>query len=626
MSGISAIFRTDGREADPVLLRQMTDTIARRGPDGQGLWIDGAIGLAHNLLHTTPESLSEKQPLVDSETGCRLIFDGRVDNREELVNALRDWVVPQGTQYHSPTDPDLVLQAYKKWNTECPKKILGEFAFVLWDPRSRRLFCARDRMGLRLLHYRWSDATLWVSSEIKPLLDVNGQYPEPDDEMILALLLREFREGDEGRTFFRDIRRLPPAHTLVVENGQLRLQRYWAIDPTHQTRYSRQEEYVERLLALFKEVMRSCTRSAFPMGVFLSGGLDSASVACMAAKLSTVPIKVFTIYGDHPDSDERRWARQVAQAIRAELSEFHSACLNPLEDLDDDLDRFECPVVALNRKLAAELGKLLGSRGCRAILSGAGGDQILDEYGHAADLVKSLRPWRIASDLRTFAADYGADPWSFARMAFNNIVPQIFKYWGKHIVRGVPPYWMNRKLALEMGLRERTRRPRHTLRFPSYSQSISYLETFNPYHALSMEVDERSAARQGVEVRYPYLDSRLVEFMLSIPPNVRTVGGKRKYLLRRAMEGVLPEATRLRQGKGDYTDEVDQSLLSLCRRIPPEPLANSSGRMERYLDFEGTGKLVEKFIRGKYDFRHTIWLMITIDRWLLRHWKGGRNA
>lgn len=622
MSGIVGIYRADRHTVDPALLGRMSRAIAHRGPDGEGQWVSGPIGLGHRLLYTTLESLNEKQPVTDERGECRLVWDGRVDNREELIAALR----AEGRAPRDQTDPGLVLDAYRQWGTDCLARIIGEFAFALWDGRTQSFVCARDRLGLKPLHYTWNGVTLCLGSEIKPILDALGRVPEPDDEMVLAFFLREFREGDQARTFFQGIHRLPPGHLLRLQEGRLRIERYWAIDPGRETVYARDAEYVGHFLSLFREAVRCRTRSFFPIGAFLSGGLDSSSIVCTAERLLSErggvspPLEAFTLFSDHPDSDERRYVREVIGPTGIKAHEVYGSDPDPLYGFDELLWQVESPIVAANRQSSLALTEAVRAWGCRVLLSGDGGDQLLDEIGYLADLLRTVEPLRFTRETRQFAGWYGGGAREFGEMALAMLLSPRLKYWGKRIARRAPPAWINAQLAREVGLRERVREPRHRVRFPSFCQAGTYLSVCSPYYLLKLEVDERATAAWGTEVRYPFLDSRLVEFVLSIPWAWRTRNGERKRILRSAMDGIVPEAIRLRHGKGDWTDRMDRSLSALCRLNPPAPLENRSGRMGRYLNLKRAEQLVARYLGGARDLRWEVWFLITVDRWLEKFW------
>jgi len=254
------------------------------------------------------------------------------------------------------------------------------------------------------------------------------------------------------------------------------------------------------------------------------------------------------------------------------------------------------------------------------VLSGEGGDQLVDEVGYLADLLRTRRPLRFLREARAFARWYGGRAREFGLDAAMMLLPAAVKYWGKRVVRGVPPSWINQELARAVGLRTRVRAPRHAVPFPSLAQSDSYLSVASPYYLLKLEVEERATARFGMEIRYPLLDSRLVEFVLAIPWERRTRDGERKRLLRASARSIVPEAILSRRGKGDYTDAMDRALVALCARRAP--LENRSGLLDRYVDRHRAARLVERYRRGDGDLRWEVWFLITVDRWLARFVKG----
>jgi asparagine synthase (glutamine-hydrolysing) len=616
MSGIAAIYHGDGRPVQLQALEKMVQAMAHRGPAGMTRWVNGAIGLGHCLMHTTPESLREDQPARDPGGACRLIWDGRLDNREELLRTLNAEGIPCGRE----TDPELVLAAYGLWGRRCVERLLGEFAFVLWDQRTRSLFGARDRMGLKPFYYSSSGPTLLIASEAKSLFRALEKMPDPDDEMVLAVLLAECREQDHQRSLFSGIHRLPPGHCLWVENSQLHVERYWQIDPEKQTVYRQPEAYVEHFLALFTEAVRCRTRSAFPVGSFLSGGLDSSAITALAASQGPT-VEAFTAFSEDPQSDERRYARQVCEAIGIRHWEFSGTTDDPLEGLDDLLWEVESPLVGTDRNGPA-LTALVRSRNCRIVLDGEGADQLLDEDGYLADLLLRSSPVRYLRETRNFARWRG-EP--FAELAQGTLVDALspaLKSLGKRILRAIPA-WINPHLARGCDLKARMCTPRVPLALPFRCQTVAYEDTFSPYFVLKLEMTDRGAAHAGQESWLPFLDSRLIEFVLSIPWHQRCHQGERKWLLRQAMKGLLPEGVRQRRGKGDWTRGMDDSLVALCRLDPPEPLANRSGMMERFFDLRGARKLLQEYLGGKRGVRWEVWALVAFDHWLERFWKGG---
>jgi len=199
VSGIAGIFNLDGRPVDPALLTRMTDVIAHRGPDGAGQWIDGSVGLGHRMLHTTPESLYEKQPLIDETGNLCLVLDGRVDNREELRTALE----AKGAKLRTDTDAEMVLHAYECWGEESPKKIIGDFAFAIWDKRDRLLFCARDPLGMKPFHYYTDGRTFLCGSELRQLFEDVTVQREPNEGMVGEYLVSSLTNSRYAEPSFK---------------------------------------------------------------------------------------------------------------------------------------------------------------------------------------------------------------------------------------------------------------------------------------------------------------------------------------------------------------------------------------------------------------------------------------
>ena len=307
MSAIAGIVRLDGAPADRANLDRMLERLAHRGPDGHGSHIADSCGLGHRMLWTTPESLHERLPLTDSTGDLTLTADARIDNREELCSLL--------SAPSTVTDADLILQAYARWGERCPERLLGDFAFALWDARRGLLFCARDHFGVKPFYYHHRPGRLFAfASEIKGLL-VLSEVPRRLNETRVADYLVPLLE-DKEITFYEEIVRLPPAHRMAVTREGVRMEQYWAPDPEREIRMKSDGEYAEAFREIFTEAVRCRLRSAFRVGSMLSGGLDSSSIVCVArellAKNGGGKLHTFSaIFPDVPECDEREYIDEV---------------------------------------------------------------------------------------------------------------------------------------------------------------------------------------------------------------------------------------------------------------------------------------------------------------------------
>ena len=250
MSGIVGTYRLDGEPIDPDNLKQMTDILAHRGPDGSDVWISESVGLGHRMLWTTPESLLEKLPFADESEQFVITSHARIDNREELISKLNLNKYPT----EKITDSQLILEAYKKWDEECPEYLLGDFAFVIWDKRKKILFCARDHFGVKPFYYYYQANNFFAfGSEIKALLCL-PQVPEKLNEVRIGDFLALMME-DKTITTYKDILRLPPAHSMVVSQSGINLRCYWELDPNREIKMDSDEAYAEEFRKIFTEAV-----------------------------------------------------------------------------------------------------------------------------------------------------------------------------------------------------------------------------------------------------------------------------------------------------------------------------------------------------------------------------------
>ncbi|MDH2658286.1 asparagine synthase-related protein [Methanobacterium formicicum] len=278
MSAITAIFYRTGKNIEPEIIDQMTTKLSHRGPDDSGVWCEGPMGLGHQMLWTTPESVNEKLPFFEEDTGLVITADARIDNRNELSKLL-------GVEDHDNIpDTYFILRAYEKWKEKCPEYLLGDFAFVIWDPNDETLFCARDHMGVKPFYYYLSDNLFVCASELKAFFDIPQIKLKLNEEKI-GLFLMEIE--DNKSTFYKNIYSLTPAHSVIITKDQNKFRKYWELDPDLEISLNSEDEYIATFLKIFEESINCRLRSEFSIGFDLSGGLDSSSIVCMVKHLIT---------------------------------------------------------------------------------------------------------------------------------------------------------------------------------------------------------------------------------------------------------------------------------------------------------------------------------------------------
>ena len=281
MSGVVAIVNFDGAPVDPEILKKMAEQCAYRGPDGIHYWIQGNVGLAHLALNATPESLREHQPQLSEDGKLCLTADVRVDNRPELIELLNSNGIPVTSE---STDADLVLASYQVWGEKCPEQIIGDYAFIIWDANLQRLFAARDIYGVKSLHYSRHGDLLCVASEAQQIIQHPGIPRKLDEIAVADFLVRNY--NGEGRTMFQEVWAVRRANSLIADVSGQKMQRYWDIDPEKRITYSSDEEYAAHFLEIFSGLwLTDCVPQGGTIGITMSGGLDSTSIAAVAQKI-----------------------------------------------------------------------------------------------------------------------------------------------------------------------------------------------------------------------------------------------------------------------------------------------------------------------------------------------------
>ena len=553
MSAICGILNLDGAPVDPDVLCRMAEAAAYRGPDGIRYWIDGPVGLAHLALNSTPESLRETQPLIADGGALVLVADARVDNRLELIRDLGDVL-----REKDPTDADLILATYRKWGVECPVRIIGDFAFALWDGRLRRLLCARDALGIKTVHHTRIGNVFCVASEAKQILQ-HPAVPSRLDEVAVADFLTN-NCYDEVRTMFLDVHKLPPAHRLLAGPERISLERFWDIDPGARTTYRDDRDYVDHFMSLFQRAVEDRLRTASPtIGILMSGGMDSTSVAAVARQHTMQrgfpKLVAYTwAYQQLESCDERQYSGAVAEKLAIEIEYVDAERFLATDVLLESPPDLESPFTAEESRLRHVLN-LLKERGGRVLLTGHGGDSMVQGSGYVYTDRFCRGDLGALTDLHRHARVRGE---SFLRLLYLAIVRPLLPSrpmlaLGRHTGRArarMIPRWLSDDFVRRTGIVARLQDSRQPRGFRERARR-SRCEQVTALQSVGRAVYwlERQAAMGRIDVRHPFLDRRLAEYVVSIPPEQFIRPGIGKVLLRRALFGMLPAAVLERSDK-----------------------------------------------------------------------------
>jgi asparagine synthase (glutamine-hydrolysing) len=554
------VFRRDGAPSVPSELHALSHALRHRAADSEDSWIDGSIALAARLWHTTPESFRERQPHCDPAARLSIVFDGRLDNRDDLFRALGDI---RSVERHS-TDVELIVAAYRRWSVDCASRLIGDFAFALWDADARRLFCCRDILGVRPFYYRLDDSRFAFASEGHALVRYDGSTPEPNERMVAEYLTRIV---DKEETLLDGVVRLPPAHSLTVDASRLRKWRYWDVDPDRRIEYSDDREYVEHLTELLTRSVRARLRSASRVGVMLSGGLDSSTVLGMARTLgatSDTPT-AYSLSVRGPE-DESEFFRAVAAHVGAR-SVVVTADLDARLPLEEEVDRYLDIPQYPNVLVAMPLRARAQTDGVRVMLSGLGADEWLggSDY-HYADQLRRLQLIAYVKGLRH---DVRSHFLGWRQIALNSFWPMVPAPVQRRVSRllGRQRFpLLDRRFAERVRLRERIAKPHPNPGFRTYAQYDLYRHSLNGSELHATELLERCCAPYGIENRHPFYDRRVIEFGMAVPETVRWRDGVVKYILRRVAAQFVPPVTVQRLTRPDYSRSLMSALETHAAR------------------------------------------------------------
>ena len=599
MSSICGLLHLDGTIAPPSrdAIAAMSAALAHRGPHGDGSWMDERAALAHRMLHTTAESLSEVQPVVRQREGLALVADARIDNRDEITAML---CVPRDAR---TSDSEIVAAAYLRWGPECVHRLVGDFAFAVWDARHQTLFCARDPMGVKPFYYLATDHVFAFASELKGILALPGVKATIDEEQVALFLGCTF--DDPARTIYKGFRRLPAGHTLLVSRDVAKVSRYWTPESTPDVRFTSDREYIEAFRDRFAAAVAARLRSSHPVGATLSGGLDSSSIVCMARALrgaSAPPLDTFSVVFPHLPQralrliDERSYIDPVIAGGRIDPHFVQGESLSPLRDLDRTLWHLDEPYAAPNLYLHWGMFEAARSRGVRVLLDGFDGDSAVSHgFGRLTGLTRAGDWTTLESELASFTAHHGTG----ADIALREyVLPHLgdlarrgqFRSWVRVAVALAKRFPLaRRELAQTYGLRQllpaaligltravrERNHPERSLLTPRLahllhqqtrrsaiadwrrsapSERQAHVEGVSqPLYQLTLDMADKSAAAFGLEPRYPFFDRRVIEFCLGLPEEQKFANGWPRVLLRRAMEGILPAEVQWRASKANLS-------------------------------------------------------------------------
>jgi asparagine synthase (glutamine-hydrolysing) len=623
MSAIAGLYRFEDRPIERVEVERMLARLAHRGPDDAGAWVEGTVGLGAAVLRSTQESLQEKLPLVDETGNLALTADARLDNRDELIEALG----PGRRLPDAVGDADLILRAYDAWGEDCSERLLGDFAFALWDRRRRTLFCARDPMGVRPLYYHRGPRLFAFASEPQAILclpEVPRRLHEPRVAACFVPIL-----DDPGVTFHDGVRRLPPGHSLSVRAGASPLRRYWALDPTREVRHGSDDDYAEAFREAFTRAVRGRLRSAVPVGAMLSGGLDSSSVVCVARSLAAegerVPLPTFSaVFPGFAVCDERPFIDAVVAQGGLDPHYVRADDLDPLGAPDGLPWHEDGAFLDPSYYMRGALYRVARERGVRVILEGIGGDVVASHgVAHLHELARAGRWIAVGREAAALGRAFGTPAWPVVRDVARPLVPApLRRAWRAVRHRHTPPWGqiVNPELARRIDLADRIEEERRRwLALGRRSRTDHWRRLVSRGLSDTLEALDGAAAAAGLELRDPFLDRRLVECCLAFPADQKLRRGSTRVAMRHAMGPLLPDEIRRRTGKADLGLMIPRALATFGRERLDAVMRTAPEIAGAYVDVGAVRRAYDHYVAaGARHDAMTVWRVVTLALWLRR--------
>jgi asparagine synthase (glutamine-hydrolysing) len=621
MCGIAGRFNyASGRPVDESVIGEMCRLIAHRGPDGQGTWTDGPIGLGHRRLSIIDLTDAGRQPMSTAEQDLWITFNGEIYNFLDLRAELES----HGHRFHSRTDTEVILAAYRQWGVKCLGRLRGMFALALWDARERRLFIARDRAGKKPLHYLLDRDGLAFASEPKAFLADPAFDPRPNRAALSAYLTYQYVPSPLSA--FEGVRKLPPAHYLVVERGQVRVERYWKLSFVAKRRISEADARAE-LIDRLREAVRLRLISDVPLGAFLSGGVDSSAVVATMAQLTDIPVKTFSIGFEDKEFDELPYARAVAQRYRTDHHEF---VVRPsASDILPELVWHYNEPFADSSAIPTYYLSALARRHVTVALNGDGGDENFAGYRRYVTPRSAQHFDRLPDPVRraiTAAASALPEATTSRSLASRG------RRWVRRLAEPPRHRYGRRMMIFDPEMKAAVCSPEF-LDETGDTNALSFLhgafdnaDALDPVDALLgadityylpdcllVKVDIATMAH-GLEGRSPLLDHEFMEFAASLPADLKLRGTETKYVFKQAVRDLLPDDSIDRAKKG-FSVPMERWLRTELRDLTADLLLDGRLAARGYFRPEIVRHLVEQHWRGEGRWQNQLWSLLMLESW-----------
>jgi asparagine synthase (glutamine-hydrolysing) len=598
---------------DPERLKKMTQSLRHRGPDGEGEYLDAFVSLGHKRLSIIDLSASGRQPMPNEDETLWLIYNGEIYNYVELAEELNR----VGHRFRSKTDSEVILHAYEEWGPDCVARFNGMFAFCIYDQNRRQLFLARDRFGVKPLHYYFQKGRFTFASEIKAILQDPTIFRRANDALIYDYLVYNCYNHTH-ETFFQGIEALLPGHTLTFDLSTKELEKRCWYDISLQESEERmdEEEIFTHFRALLIDAIRLRLRSDVEVGSCLSGGLDSSSIVCSLRQFTpehSLRFNTFSVIFPHTKIDESGYIEKVVSQTNVNPHFISPTSSDLLQDVKDLVYHQEEPFGGTSIYAQWEVMKLSREKNVKVLLDGQGGDELLGGYlfffgyyflqlffgFHWKNLLEEVIHYR---RIHSEVSDGLLTPFLLLTPAY--LKPYILRYYFPNTLD--PRFFKNYHGS--------TLIPNQLYGSMSLNRALYYRMKYGLPQLLREE--DRNSMAFSIESRLPFLDYRLVNFLFSIPEKFKVRKGMTKYILRESMKGILPEEVRSRVGKlgfptpmGDWMREPE--VVRFIKGI----FSSDPFRDRGYHRHVAVERLFQAHVNQEINAGQTIWKILNLELW-----------
>ncbi len=619
MCGIIGIINKTGLEVQDDILKKMASTIHHRGPDEEGMLMEGPIGFFHKRLSIIDLS-SGQQPMTFED--CTIVYNGEIYNYIELRKELID----KGHKFHTTSDTEVILHLYNEYGNECVKLLNGMFAFIILDRRKNILFISRDHFGIKPLYWYHDEKKIVFGSEIKAILAHPEISAEPEPENLYEYFTFQFVMG-EG-TMFRNIFKVHPGHYMTIDlrSWEIKTTKYWEPD-FKIDQYHTEEYFVDEFRKILKETITQQLRSDVSLGTYLSGGIDSSLVTIMAAKILGKPIKSFSgAFNEGPEFNELEYARIAANAAHSELYEIFPTEQEFIDLLPKLIYHLDEPVAGPGLFPQYIVSKF-ASKYVKVILGGQGGDEIFG--GYARYLVAYL-------EQAIKGAIYESNEEDEHIVSLGSILPNLpslkqylpmmKSFWSKGAFDPMDRRYYN--LINRMGSTIEFLHPDFEYAIndefifnkfsgyfnnpetKSYFNKMTHFDMFGSLPGL-LQVEDRVSMSVSIESRVPLLDSRIVDLISRMPAGMKFKGGEMKYLLKKAIKDIMPEKIMNRKDKMGFPVPLHIWLKGKTKKFITDVLLSRKSRERGIINVQS----VEKLIKSEQPFSRALWGFLCLELW-----------